>query len=888
MLSSSATTSSLSACPNGAGNLDFSTMRTSPLGSSALEAFSSSSLADSVHSGAGGARGGHVDHRGSFARAPGYESAQRSRCPFSSMQQAFSSLSLNRTEADGAANLASLLPRDLVFDSRSHEPIHKSPGTSCNFNTSLPTSVSAVPSSSLFENDSPTLAKRTALHREVSRPAVHRTSSDVHSSHVCPHVAMNSTNGGFSSSHEDVPVGHCCSGKHLSNGGNSVHNASVMHHQHRLWASQDVADNAVGHHHLNCGGAKAATASKCYSQHFSKHELGDEGFSRMNFEHPMRSRSSVTHQKAGSPSFCPHHNGASMSSLPLSAGEVTEHSSISSGETVAGCHPLLSNGSTDYGLSAFSPTASGLSTPSSELPSPAHEHGTTCCHSHGASAHPCPFVESHPHLASRFPLSNYTGPTSFQQLNSFHKIFNRPLNPHLFPLSTGGLKSGLSSGIGSPTLYGDEFSSSLSGYSSSVASPESDKSCGRCRCCENASHTVASNVSNASDSPTLLNSSLASSQHKPTRASTQRSRSNSAVFNNTKKTHKQQKRSVDDGKNGDKKCLEALSTSPLESFLGKIYPLCKDQYRCRFLQKKLDENPRNNVAIVFPEVYAHINELMTDPFGNYMCQKLFDYASREQKIMLLTGIADEIGEICLNMHGTRAVQNIIEKLTSNEQISLLTLALSPHVAKLSCDLNGNHVIQKCLHKFSSEKLQFIFTAMEENIVEIATHRHGCCVLQRSLDRAGEENKRRLAFKVIANALALVQDPFGNYVVQYVFDLRNDEYNDMLVTQFSGHICDLSMQKFSSNAIEKCIRVSTPESCERMLEEVLQSSRMEKLLKDSYANYVIQSFLTHVTGEMQQRLLQAINPLLPKIRNTCHGRHITGKVASLIATAQSAA
>lgn len=47
-----------------------------------------------------------------------------------------------------------------------------------------------------------------------------------------------------------------------------------------------------------------------------------------------------------------------------------------------------------------------------------------------------------------------------------------------------------------------------------------------------------------------------------------------------------------------------------------------------------------------------------------------------------------------------------------------------------------------------------------------------------------------------------QDPFGNYVVQYILDLPNPRFSDALIRQFLGHICQLAVQKFSSNVIEK--------------------------------------------------------------------------------------
>jgi hypothetical protein len=140
------------------------------------------------------------------------------------------------------------------------------------------------------------------------------------------------------------------------------------------------------------------------------------------------------------------------------------------------------------------------------------------------------------------------------------------------------------------------------------------------------------------------------------------------------------------------------------------------------------------------------------------------------------------------------------------------------VVVLIKDLNGNHVIQKCLNKLAPEDnqvkspliisltyvkpTQFIYNAVAQNCVEVATHRHGCCVLQRCIDHAAENQRIQLVNEITFNALTLVQDPYGNYVVQYILDLNDNRFSDAVIRQFLGNICALSVQKFSSNVIEK--------------------------------------------------------------------------------------
>ena len=40
------------------------------------------------------------------------------------------------------------------------------------------------------------------------------------------------------------------------------------------------------------------------------------------------------------------------------------------------------------------------------------------------------------------------------------------------------------------------------------------------------------------------------------------------------------------------------------------------------------------------------------------------------------------------------------------------------------------------------------------------------------------------------------------VVQYILDLNDDRFRDAVIPQFAGKVCALSVQKFSSNVVEK--------------------------------------------------------------------------------------
>ncbi len=137
---------------------------------------------------------------------------------------------------------------------------------------------------------------------------------------------------------------------------------------------------------------------------------------------------------------------------------------------------------------------------------------------------------------------------------------------------------------------------------------------------------------------------------------------------------------------------------------------------------------------------------------------------------------------------------------------------------------------------------------------------------------------------------------GLQVVQYILDLNDNRFSDAVIRQFLGNVCALSVQKFSSNVIEKvrclgmtfwmmmtndspwqCIRVAEHNTRKMLIEELLNRTRLEKLLRDSFGNYCVQTALDYAEPNQRAILVEYIRPILPLIRNTPYGKRIQSKL-----------
>ncbi|KAJ5887566.1 hypothetical protein N7495_007607 [Penicillium taxi] len=322
-----------------------------------------------------------------------------------------------------------------------------------------------------------------------------------------------------------------------------------------------------------------------------------------------------------------------------------------------------------------------------------------------------------------------------------------------------------------------------------------------------------------------------------------------------------------------------FSLHPLSHYEGHILAMCKDQHGCRYLQRKLEEGNPDHLQLIFNEVKMHMIELMTDPFGNYLVQKLLEFCNDEQRTALVHSSAPELVHIAVNQHGTRALQKMIEYITTDEQTETVVRALEEHVVLLVQDLNGNHVIQKCLNRLHGSEAEFIYEAVGGHCLTVGSHRHGCCVLQRCIDHATGDQKARLIGQITAKAYQLVQDPYGNYVVQYILELGEPGFTHALCRMLIGHVTTLSKQKFSSNVMEKCLRTCDKFIRREMVQELMRENSMNTLLHDAYANYVIQTAVDSCDYDMRETLVYEIRPLLHTIRHTPHGRRLASKLAA---------
>ncbi|KAJ6798629.1 pumilio-like protein 1-like [Iris pallida] len=350
--------------------------------------------------------------------------------------------------------------------------------------------------------------------------------------------------------------------------------------------------------------------------------------------------------------------------------------------------------------------------------------------------------------------------------------------------------------------------------------------------------------------------------------------------------------SLDDGyssalleefKSSKTRCFE------LSDIVGHVVVFSADQYGSRFIQQKLETATTEEKNMVFEEIMPHALSLMTDVFGNYVIQKLFEHATPNQIRELASQLKDHVLALSLQMYGCRVIQKAIEVVNLDQQTKVVA-ELDGHVMRCVRDQNGNHVIQKCIQCIPQEAIQFIISSFYDQVVTLSTHPYGCRVIQRVLEHCDDPKIQQIVMGEILQCVCmLAQDQYGNYVIQHVIEHGKPQERSAIIKKLAGQIVQMSQQKFASNVIEKCLKFGGPVERQILINEMLGSTDenepLQAMMKDQYANYVVQKVLETCDDQQRELILSRIKVHLNALKKYTYGKHIVARVEKLVAAGE---
>ena len=217
------------------------------------------------------------------------------------------------------------------------------------------------------------------------------------------------------------------------------------------------------------------------------------------------------------------------------------------------------------------------------------------------------------------------------------------------------------------------------------------------------------------------------------------------------------------------------------------------------------------IATIFAEIIPVARELVKDPFGNYVLQKLLECGGDEQREAIVRTLIEDLVGVCRHPYGCRVVQTALETV-AGPQLELLVGRLANEQVVMACvvDSNANHVLQKCIQVVPLEHAGAVVRVFYGKAGNLSMHAYGCRVMQRVMEHVPLQLKGPLLDEVIDISDDLAQDQYANYVLQHVLSHRHTTagQRDRVVQKLIPLLSTLCCHRYASNVVEKCLEHGT--------------------------------------------------------------------------------
>ena len=236
--------------------------------------------------------------------------------------------------------------------------------------------------------------------------------------------------------------------------------------------------------------------------------------------------------------------------------------------------------------------------------------------------------------------------------------------------------------------------------------------------------------------------------------------------------------------------------------------------------------------------------------------------------------------LTLNSLGCRVIQKIIDVADLEDALNLVHPELTSRVLECAIDVNGNHVIQKCIDKLPSEECRFIVDAIINDpmaLGKLSAHCYGCRVVQRLISRCSIDFVEPILEALCSDPIliaTLSEDVFGNYVMQHALEFgREIDRERICICLASMNIIELGCSKFASNVLEKAVRshqdgtLATRLVINAMLtavDPVTEEQGILTLMKDRYGNYVVRAVIELNRPEFAEEVALVKNIILSNV------------------------
>ena len=279
--------------------------------------------------------------------------------------------------------------------------------------------------------------------------------------------------------------------------------------------------------------------------------------------------------------------------------------------------------------------------------------------------------------------------------------------------------------------------------------------------------------------------------------------------------------------------------------INQIKTLLKNEHYSTDLIRKLilTLNKENGLYKVFTNIY-----------GNYFIQNLFQKMNSDLIQLTIDLISSEFVNIAKSPSGTHCLQELLNFIDNSEKEISIIKAIKYKEKELAFDNHAIYVLKKIISVIPDIKRVRLNNIIIDNAKELSLNANSVFILKRFMaTNTIEENKKRLLNIIKRNFLVIAQNPFGNYAIQYIFEVWPLKDCEIIIYEIFDKVNDLSCHRFSFNIIIKALNIFSLEYKNKLIYILCFSSNIMQLLNNKYGIFVINKAIDNMDSEMKKKL-----------------------------------
>ena len=284
------------------------------------------------------------------------------------------------------------------------------------------------------------------------------------------------------------------------------------------------------------------------------------------------------------------------------------------------------------------------------------------------------------------------------------------------------------------------------------------------------------------------------------------------------------------------------------------------------MENYLNEHKKNNIEILIYLLNKEgLTKLMKHKFGNYFIQEIIKDAKYPQIKLILELISQNFVEISETNSGTHVLQALLTNVNNFELRNIVIKSIENKELEMAFNNNATYVLQKIIEIIPDYERLNINEIIINNIINLALDSECVFIVEKFISNITiKENKDKVKDILCQNCIQLAISPFGNYLIQYLFQIWKDsdieKINDIIIDNANF----LAKQRYSSNVIEKAVDTFDNRIKPRLVRSLSLGGEILDIIKNQYGHYILNKAVKFMDEKLKNEIETILINQMPEM------------------------